>query len=194
MLSQKQQPQKNTTKSKTETTKVSDVVAKIFNDFTEAVAEHRENMKNIKIENVSEINYEENKTFVLVNVNEASVKNLQAVHVDLVKRLESNLGKPVLVIPSRKTIDGKKYRKFIGKKVPRTKTLTYVRENLLEDLLYPATIVGKRTRYPRGQSQQLKVLVDAVDREVLSSKTSAICVGYKTLTGHELSIDFPAQN
>ena len=193
-MMQEQQPQKNTTKSKTETTKVSDVVAKIFNDFTEAVAEHRENMKNIKIENVSEINYEENKTFVLVNVNEASVKNLQAVHVDLVKRLESNLGKPVLVIPSRKTIDGKKYRKFIGKKVPRTKTLTYVRENLLEDLLYPATVVGKRTRYPRGQSQQLKVLVDAVDREVLSSKTSAICVGYKTLTGHELSIDFPAQN
>ena len=151
-------------------------------------------MKNLKIENVSEVTYEENKTFVLVNVNESAVKNLQTVHLELVKRLESNLGRPVLVIPSRKTIDGKKFRKFIGKKVPRTKTLTYVRENLLEDLLYPATVVGKRTRYPRGQSQQLKVLVDAVDRDFISSKTSAICVGYKKLTGHELSIEFPAQN
>jgi len=191
MLSQKGKTE-NT--KKTDSNKINDLVAKIFNDFTESSSEHREDMKNIKIENVSEFKYEENKTFVLVNVNESAVKSLQKVHVDLVKRLESTLGKPVIVIPSRKTVDGKKYRKFIGKKVPRTKTLSYVRENLLEDLLYPATIVGKRTRYPRGQQKQLKVLVDAVDKDVLSSKTSAICVGYKSLTGHELSIDFPSQN
>jgi small subunit ribosomal protein S7e len=188
----KQQKTDNT--KKTDSNKVSDTVSKIFNDFAESNSEYREDMKNVKIENVTEFKYEDNKTFVLVNVNESGVKSLQRVHVDLVKRLESNLGKPVIVIPSRKTVDGKKYRKFIGKKVPRTRTLTYVRENLLEDLLYPATIVGKRTRYPRGQQKQLKVLVDAVDRDVLSSKTSAICVGYKSLTGHELSIDFPAQN
>jgi len=150
-------------------------------------------MKTIKIENVSEFKYEENKTFVLINVNESAIKSLQKVHVDLVKRLESTLGKPVIVIPSRKTVDGKKYRKFIGKKVPRTKTLTYVRDNLLEDLVFPATIVGKRTRFPRGQKEQLKVFVDPVDKEVIASKTSAICVGYKSLTGHELSIVFPAQ-
>jgi small subunit ribosomal protein S7e len=190
MLSQKG---KTDNTKKTDSNKINDSVAKIFNDFTESSSENREQMKNIKIENVSEFKYEENKTFVLVNVNESSVKSLQKVHVDLVKRLESTLGKPVIVIPSRKTVDGKKYRKFIGKKVPRTKTLTYVRENLLEDLLFPATIVGKRTRYPRGQQKQLKVFVDAVDKEVLASKTSAICVGYKSLTGHELSIDFPAQ-
>jgi small subunit ribosomal protein S7e len=192
MLSQKG---KTDNTKKTDSNKVNDTVAKIFNDFAESSNENREEMKNVKIENVSEFKYEENKTFVLVNVNESGVKSLQRVHVDLVKRLESTLGRPVIVIPSRKTVDGKKYRKFIGKKVPRTKTLSYVRENLLEDLLFPATIVGKRTRYPRGLQKQLKVLVDPVDKEVLASKTSAICVGYKSLTGHELSIDFPvAQN
>jgi len=191
MLSQKG---KTDNTKKTDLNKINDTVTKIFNDFTESSSEHKEDMKNIKIENVSEFKYEENKTFVLVTINESAIKSLQKVQVDLVKRLESTLGKPVIVIPSRKTVDGKKYRKFIGKKVPRTKTLSYVRENLLEDLLYPATIVGKRTRYPRGQQKQLKVLVDSVDKEVLSSKTSAICVGYKSLTGHELSIDFPSQN
>lgn len=190
MLSQKG---KTDNTKKTDSNKIKDSVAKIFNDFTESSAEHREDMKTIKIENVSEFKYEENKTFVLINVNESAIKSLQKVHVDLVKRLESTLGKPVIVIPSRKTVDGKKYRKFIGKKVPRTKTLTYVRDNLLEDLVFPATIVGKRTRFPRGQKEQLKVFVDAVDKEVLASKTSAICVGYKSLTGHELSIVFPAQ-
>merc|ERR1712151_479545 len=174
----KQQKTNNT--KKTDSNKVSDLVAKVFNDFTESHSEFREDMKNLKIENVTEFKYEDNKTFLLVNVNESGAKNLQRVHVDLVKRLEST--------------DGKKFRNYIGKKVPRTKTLTYVRENLLEDLLFPATIVGKRTRYPRGQQKQLKVLVDSVDKDILSSKTSAICVGYKSLTGHELSADFPAQN
>jgi small subunit ribosomal protein S7e len=188
----KQQKTNNT--KKTDTNKVSDLVKKVFNDFADSHAEYREDMKNINIELVSEFKYEDNKNFLLVTVNESAAKNLQRVHVDLVKRLESTTGKPVIVIPKRKVVDGKKFRNFIGKKVPRTKTLTYIRENLLEDLLYPATIVGKRTRYPRGQQKQLKVLVDSVDKDTLSSKTSAICFGYKSLTGHELSIDFPTQN
>jgi len=184
------QTKTNNTK-KTDSNKTSDLVRKIFNDFADSHSEHREDMKNIKIENIAEIKYEETKFFILVSINEAGVKNLQRVHVDLVKRLESTTGKPVIVIPQRKTVDGKKYRNYIGKSVPRTKTLTYVRENLLEDLLYPATIVGKRTRYPRGQQKQLKVLVDSVDKDILSSKTGAICLGYKTLTGCDLSVDFP---
>ena len=187
----KQQKTNNTKKTEN---KASDLVAKVFNDFAESHTEFKGLMKELKIENVTEFKYEEGKTFLLVNVNEAGAKNLQKVHIDLVKRLESTTGKPVIVIPQRKTIDGKKYRNFIGKKVPRTKTLTYVRENLLEDLVFPATIVGKRTRYPRGQQKQLKVLVDQVDKEHIQSKTSAICVGYKSLTGHELSIDFPTTN
>ena len=149
-------------------------------------------MKDIKIVNVTEFKYEDGKQFLLVNVNEAGAKNLQKVHVELVKSLESTSGKPCLVIPSRKTVDGKKFRNFIGKKVPRTKTLTYTRELLLEDLLFPATIVGKRTRYPRGQQKQLKVLIDSVDKDTISSKTTPICVAHKSLTGHELSLDFPA--
>merc|ERR1712032_1609828 len=134
----KQQKTNNT--KKTDSNKVSDLVAKVFNDFAESSSEFRTLMKDIKIENVTEFKYEDNKTFLLVNVNEAGAKNLQ------------------------------------------------------KDLLYPATIVGKRTRYPRGQQKQLKVLVDSVDKDHIQSKTSAICVGYKSLTGHELSVDFPAQN
>ena len=182
----------NNTKKATDSTKISEQVAKVFKDFAGRTTENTTAMKDIKIVNVTEFKYEDGKQFLLVNVNEAGAKNLQKVHVELVKSLESTSGKPCLVIPSRKTVDGKKFRNFIGKKVPRTKTLTYVRENLLEDLLFPATIVGKRTRYPRGQQKQLKVLIDSVDKDTISSKTTPICVAHKSLTGHELSLDFPA--
>merc|ERR1711934_567051 len=101
----KQQKTNNT--KKTDSNKVSDLVAKVFNDFTDSHSEYREDMKNLKIENVTEFKYEDNKTFLLVNVNESATKNLQRVHVDLVKRLESTTGKPVIVIPQRKIVDGK---------------------------------------------------------------------------------------
>ena len=182
----------NNTKKATDSTKISEQVAKVFKDFAGRTTENTTAMKDIKIVNVTEFKYEDGKQFLLVNVNEAGAKNLQKVHVELVKSLESTSGKPCLVIPSRKTVDGKKFRNFFGKKVPRTKTLTYTRELLLEDLLFPATIVGKRTRYPRGQQKQLKVLIDSVDKDTISSKTTPICVAHKSLTGHELSLDFPA--
>ena len=162
----------------------------LFSEFGQNSGKYKEEMANIKVENVNEINVEGNKTSLLINVNESSIKNLQKVHYDLVLFLEKSLGKPVLLIPLRKTIDGKKFRKYIGKKIPRTKTLTYVQQNILEDLLYPATIVGKRTRYPRGQKKHLKVFVDLADKDFIHYKNKDICLGYRSLTGCELSIDY----
>jgi small subunit ribosomal protein S7e len=174
------------------TNKLIDSVNSIFNEFRESNPQYKEDMSNLQVENVNELNVEGNKTTVLININDSGIKNLQNVHQDLVLLLEKSLGKPVLLIPLRKTVDGKKFRKFIGKKVPRTKTLSFVQDNILEDLLYPATIIGKRTRYPRGQRKQLKVFVDSVDKDYVNYKNREICLGYRSLTGCELSIDFPS--
>ena len=190
MLAKQQNNAKKT--QKTDTNQASNLVTKVFANFADRNTQHKGDMKELKIVHVTTFKYEDNKECLLVSVNESGAKNLQRVHVELVKSLESTSGKPCLVIPSRKTVDGKKFSNFIGKKVPRTKTLTYTRELLLEDLLFPATIVGKRTRYPRGQQKQLKVLIDSVDKDTISSKTTPICVAHKSLTGHELSLDFPA--
>jgi len=190
MLNQKNKKTETNTKSN-RSNKIQDTVNSVFNEFRDSNPQFRDDVAKLTVENVNELNVEGNKTTVLVNVNESGIKNLQKVHHDLVLLLEKSLGKPVLLIPLRKTVDGKKFRKFIGKKVPRTKTLSYVQDNILEDLLYPATIVGKRTRYPRGQKKQLKVFVDSVDKDFVNYKNKEICLGYRSLTGCELSIEYP---
>lgn len=151
----------------------------------------KKDLEALKIESANEISVGENKRCYLVQVNESSIKNLHNVHSDIVKKLEDHFATPVVIVPFRKKINGKLYRSYIGKQVPRTKTLTAVYDSLLEDLLYPATIVGKRIRYPKGKNRLFKVMVDPIDKETIEYKTNAIAASYKALTNRDLVIDFP---
>lgn len=42
---------------------------------------------------------------------------------------------------------------------PRTRTLTAVHEAMMEDVVYPAEIVGKRIRYRLDGSKIMKVMI-----------------------------------
>ena len=106
-------------------------------------------------------------------------------------KLEEHLISTVIVIPARKRVNGKEYRSFVSKKVPRDKTLTAVFDSYLDDILYPATIVGKRIRYPVGKTTRTyKVIVDPLDKETINYKLEAIQACYKALTNRKLDIEF----
>jgi len=154
----------------------------------------KKDLENLKIENANEISIGSDKRCYLVQVNESSVKNLHNVHSDIVKKLEEHFSTPVVIVPYRKKINGKLFRKFRGNKVPRDKTLSAVYDSYLEDLLYPATIVGKRVRYPKGKSRLYKVFVDPFDREHIEYKINAITACYKGLTNRDLVVEFPQQS
>lgn len=150
----------------------------------------KKGLEDVKIENANEIAMGADKRCYLVQVNESSVKNLQNVHGDITKKLEDHFSTPVVIVPFRKKINGKLFRKYRGTKVPREKTLTAVHEAYLEDLLYPATIVGKRVRYPKGKGRLFKVFVDQLDKDSVEYKTNAIVACYKALTNRDLQIEF----
>jgi small subunit ribosomal protein S7e len=152
----------------------------------------KKDLANLKIEQTKEIAVNDKRCY-LVRVNESAVKNLHNVHSEIVQKLEEHFSTPVIIVPLRSKIDGKLYRKYRGTKVPRDKTLTAIHDTYLEDLLYPATIVGKRVRYPKGSCRVFKVFVDPLDREHVEYKTAAIAACYKSLTFRDLVIEF-AQN
>jgi len=178
-------------KQKTQVNEITKKLGTVLHKISESDQSIKPDKKALKIEAANEIIDDNKNKCLLIQVNENSIPQLKKVHSELVKRLEEFLSNPVIIVPARKTTNGNLFRKYRGKKVPRTSTLTANYDAALEDVLYPATIIGQRTRFPRGANRQFKVFIDPLDKDLIQYKTQAVAASYKQLTNRNLTIEFP---
>jgi hypothetical protein len=66
---------------------------------------------------------------------------------------------------------------------PRSRTLTAVHSAILDDLVFPTEVVGRRTRYRADGSKLLKVYLDPKDRNTTEYKLDTFAGVYRKLTG-----------
>jgi small subunit ribosomal protein S7e len=153
--------------------------------------DHKAELDLIKIEHANEVGIGEDNKCYLVQVSSSNPANFKKIHPLLTKKLEEQLSSPVIIIKSRKRVNGKEYRTFVSKKVPRDRTLTAIFDAYLDDILYPATIIGKRIRYPVGKTtRKFKVIVDPLDKDTIEYKIPAMTACYCALTNRKLEIEF----
>jgi small subunit ribosomal protein S7e len=172
---------------------VSEIQKNVSNELEkikDSEKEHKAELESIKIEHANEVQMSDDQKCFLVQISTQNVPGFKKVHSLLTKKLEEHLSNPVLIIPARKRVNGNEYRSFVSKKVPRDRTLTAVFDAYLDDILYPATIVGKRIRYPVGKTRTFKVLVDPLDKETIEYKLPAMKACYTALTNRKLEIEF----
>lgn len=113
-------------------------------------------------------------------------KAFQKIQTRLVRELEKKFsGKHVVFVGERKILPKpRRGRPDPNKqKRPRSRTLTSVYDAILEDLVFPAEIVGKRIRVKLDGSQLIKVHLDKNQQTTIEHKVifflkafSSLCV------------------
>lgn len=116
------------------------------------------------------------------------------VQPKLVRELEKKFsGRHVLFIAQR-TILGKNFTRSSkqGGVRPRSRTLTAVHEAILDDIVFPTEITGKRTRCKVDGKRIHKVYFDSKDQVNVEGRTETFAAVYKKLTNKEISFHFAA--
>lgn len=127
---------------------------------------------------------------VIIYVPIPQQKTFQKIQIILVRELEKKFsGKHVVVIGERKILPKptRKARNPLKQKRPRSRTLTAVYDAILEDLVFPAEIVGKRIRVKLDGSQLIKVHLDKNQQTTIEHKVSTVnkCVAKSRVYKYE---------
>ncbi|XP_061942676.1 small ribosomal subunit protein eS7 isoform X1 [Apis cerana] len=135
-----------------------------------------------------------NKKCIIIYVPMPKLKAFQKIQTRLVRELEKKFsGKHVMFVGERKILPKptRKTRTKNKQKRPRSRTLTAVYDALLEDLVYPVEIVGKRIRIKLDGTQLIKVHLDKNEQTNIEHKVDTFAAVYKKLTGRDVTFEFP---
>merc|ERR1711879_433341 len=147
------------------------------------------------------------RDIVLCSSEELEVKNRAAVIVRfpyrvwgkvskiqgrLIRELEKKFGRKQVIFVANRTMLDKDFRRKGEETRPRSRTLTAVHEAMLEDVVGPTEIIGKRTRIGVDGSKLLKVFLDPKDKDKdnVESKLATFSAVYKKLTTKDAVFSF----
>jgi small subunit ribosomal protein S7e len=132
------------------------------------------------------------KKAIVIFVPVPQLRSFQRIQSRLVRELEKKFSGRHVVIIAQRRILRKPTRKSREKQLrPRSRTLTAVHDAILEDLVFPSEIVGKRIRIRLDGSKLIKVHLDKSQQTNLEHKLETFSAVYKKLTGKEVLFEFP---
>merc|ERR1712007_332731 len=153
----------------------------------------KQDLRDISISSAKELAVNTNQKAVIVHFPFRVWKSVQKIQGRLIRELEKKFSKKHLVFIANRTILDKNFRRKGLKVRPRSRTLTSVHESIMEDIIGPTEIVGKRTRIGVDGSKIMKVLLDPKDKDKdnVESKLESFSAVYKKLTNKEVAFSFP---
>merc|ERR1711964_913331 len=141
-----------------------EVAKALFDIETSNTSEIKADLRDIVISAVKEFDAKP-RTAVVIFVPYRAWASVKRIQGRLVRELEKKFSKKHVVFTANRTILDKSFRRKGLKIRPRTRTLTDVHEKILEDIVGPTEIVGKRTRCKVDGSKLLKVHLDPKDKD-----------------------------
>uniref|UniRef100_A0A2K5HQU1 40S ribosomal protein S7 n=1 Tax=Colobus angolensis palliatus TaxID=336983 RepID=A0A2K5HQU1_COLAP len=116
---------------------------------------------------------------IIIFVPVPQLKSFQKIQVWLVHELKKKFnGKHIFFIAQRRILS-------------KSCTLTAVHDAILEDLVFPSEIVGKRIRVKLDGSHLIKVHWDKAQQNNVEHKAETFSGVYKKLMGKDVNFEFP---
>ncbi|KAL4348466.1 hypothetical protein GQ457_17G026280 [Hibiscus cannabinus] len=172
-----------------EPTEFEESVAQAFFDLENTNNDLKSDLKDLYINSAIQIDVPGGRKAVVIHVPYRLRKAFRKVHVKLVRELEKKFsGKDVILIATRRILRPPKKGSAVQR--PRSRTLTAVHEAMLEDIVLPAEIVGKRIRYRIDGTKIMKVLLDPKERNNTEYKLETFSAVYRKLAGKDVVFEF----
>ncbi|KAG4991992.1 hypothetical protein JHK87_025449 [Glycine soja] len=173
-----------------EPTEFEESVGQALFDLENTNNELKSDLKDLYINSAVQIDVSGNRKAVVIHVPYRLRKGFRKIHVRLVRELEKKFsGKDVILIATRRILRPPKKGSAVQR--PRTRTLTAVHEAMLEDIVLPAEIVGKRVRYKIDGSKIMKVFLDPKERNNTEYKLETFAAVYRKLSGKDIVFEYP---
>ncbi|WOL04612.1 40S ribosomal protein S7 [Canna indica] len=167
-----------------------DTVAQAFFDLENGNQELKSDLKDLYINSAVQLDLAGNRKVVVVHVPYRLRKAYKKIHVRLVRELEKKFsGKDVILVATRRIVRPPKKGSAVVR--PRSRTLTAVHDAILEDVVYPAEIVGKRVRYRLDGSKIMKIFLDPKERNNTEYKLETFSGVYRKLCGKDVVFEYP---
>ncbi len=115
------------------------------------------------------------------------VQNHRALVTKIVNEIQKKKNRHAFVLAKRTIINKKSDFKQI---IPKSRTLTAVYDSILEDLISPANVIGKRFRYRLNGTQLGKIFLSEESRAFLEDKIELIAQIYFALTNRKIVFEF----
>ncbi|KAI3726919.1 hypothetical protein L1987_66726 [Smallanthus sonchifolius] len=165
-------------------------VAQALFDLENTHQELKSDLKDLYINSANQIDVSGNRKAVVVHVPYRLRKPFRKIHTKLVRELEKKFsGKDVVFIATRRVV--KPPKKGSAAQRPRSRTLTSVHDAMLEDVVHPAEIVGKRVRYRLDGSKIIKIFLDPKARNDTEYKLETFIGVYRKLSGKDVVFEYP---
>ncbi|CAF2136180.1 unnamed protein product [Brassica napus] len=173
-------------------TECEEQVAQALFDLENTNQELKSELKDLYINQAVNMDIAGNRKAIVIYVPFRLRKAFRKIHPRLVRELEKKFsGKDVIFVATRRIMRPPKKGAAVQR--PRNRTLTSVHEAMLEDVAYPAEIVGKRTRYRLDGSKIMKVYLEAKERNNTEYKLESMMGVYRKLTGKDVTFEYPVE-
>jgi small subunit ribosomal protein S7e len=178
-------------KKDSEATSLEQKVAQALADLETNVPELKGELRSLHFVGAKEVDINGSPRAIVLLVPVPQLKAYQKIQTRLVRELEKKFsGKHFMIIAQRRILPKETKKRPAAQLRPRSRTLTEVHRNILDELVFPSSITGKRIRAKTDGSTFMKVFLDPKDVSILESKLDTFSGVYKKLTGKNISFEF----